>query len=513
MKVLILAAGSREHRLAQETTDTWVLQPLGDHAIIDYVVQLAEAIVPPEDICIVTSALNDDIMHHLSRQAGHDRFQYVVQSDARGTGNAVLQARGSLADYDGPVLILYGDTPLLRQSSVRGLVTRHRLKQSAFTLLSATAGGSRPYGRIHRDDHGRIVDIIEAGDDTQRPEDALVDVAQQDGPQPSSPGDEANLIELNIGAYVVETRVLWPALQETALSAQADHRLTDVVSRLASAGEIIECYRALDSDEIQGINTPAELERASFILQKRQLRPQRSEEHNLIRFGTGGWRARIGEGFTLDNVRRLCQALANQVTRQGREADGVLIGYDRRFLGDVAAHAATEVFAGNNIPVQLLTEDVPTPLVTYATADQQFAYGLMFTASHNPAQWNGLKVFATDGSLPLDDETALIAAEANALQPGEVVKIELETALQSGMADRSRLHQRLCRCGRGADRHAGHPRRRSARGGRSHVRRGPGHAGDRAHRGALPGGRPFTAATIRSSAAARPRRIRANWPI
>ena len=53
-----------------------------------------------------------------------------------------------------------------------------------------------------------------------------------------------------------------------------------------------------------------------------------------------------------------------------------------------------------NSAIELLREAAPTPLVTYATAHNNFAYGLMFTASHNPAQWNGLKVFASDGSLP-----------------------------------------------------------------------------------------------------------------
>ncbi len=446
MKALILAAGSKEHQLAQQTTDTWVLQPLGDHAIIDYVVTLAEAVVGPEDIYIVTSALNDDIMTHLSRQPGRDLFRYVVQSEVRGTGDAVLQARGNLADYDGPLLILYGDTPLLRESSVRGLVTRHRLKQAAFTLLSAAGSHDLSYGRIQRDEQNRIVDIIETSDETEdetaivreanrvRAAGLKIDAMDPAAGQGDNLGRHRDLAELNIGAYVADASALWPVLQQTARMDESAHRLTDVVSHLAADGQRIESYQALDLDELQGINTAKELESAAFILQKRQLRPRRSEEHNVIRFGTGGWRARIGEGFTLDNVRRLCQALANQVTRSGREADGVLIGYDRRFLGDVAAHAAAEVFAGNNIPVQLLNEDVPTPLVTYATAEKQFAYGLMFTASHNPAHWNGLKVFATDGSLPLDDETILITDEANALRPNEVVKVELETALSSGMA-------------------------------------------------------------------------------
>ncbi len=100
---------------------------------------------------------------------------------------------------------------------------------------------------------------------------------------------------------------------------------------------------------MQGINTDADLAQAEFILQKRLYRPRRQEEQNLIAFGTGGWRALIGEGFTLHNVRRLSQALANEITRQSAEKRGVIIGYDRRFLSKQAAEASAEVFAGNDI--------------------------------------------------------------------------------------------------------------------------------------------------------------------
>ena len=119
---------------------------------------------------------------------------------------------------------------------------------------------------------------------------------------------------------------------------------------------------------MQGINTADDLAQAEFILQKRLFRPRRQEEENMVTFGTGGWRAIIGEGFTMHNVRRLCQALANEITRQGQEKSGVIIGYDRRFLSRQAAEASAEVFAGNNIPTMLLTEDAPTPLITCATA-------------------------------------------------------------------------------------------------------------------------------------------------
>ena len=111
----------------------------------------------------------------------------------------------------------------------------------------------------------------------------------------------------------------------------------------------MESYQLYDQDEVQGINTAEDLAHAEFILQKRLFRPRRQEEQNLVTFGTGGWRAIIGEGFTMHNVRRLCQALANEITRRGEEKRGVVIGYDRRFLSQQAAEAAAEVFAGNNI--------------------------------------------------------------------------------------------------------------------------------------------------------------------
>jgi alpha-D-glucose phosphate-specific phosphoglucomutase len=199
---------------------------------------------------------------------------------------------------------------------------------------------------------------------------------------------------------------------------------------------LVESYQTYDQDEVQGINTPEDLANAEFILQKRLFRPHRPETEDQVSFGTGGWRAVIGEGFTMHNVRRLSQALANEITRQGQEKRGVLIGYDRRFLSDRAAETAAEVFAGNNVPVTLLSEDAPTPLVTFATARLNSAYGLVFTASHNPPEWNGLKVFRGDGSLLLDEETRKITAETNRLGAAQLVKLDLDLAEEAGVVKR-----------------------------------------------------------------------------
>ena len=248
--------------------------------------------------------------------------------------------------------------------------------------------------------------------------------------------------EVNVGAYVVNAKVIAAALQNLSPSpVDGDYRLTDCVHQLIRSGLKVENYQLYDQDEVQGINSDADFERAEFILQKRLYRPRRQEEQNLIAFGTGGWRALIGEGFTLHNVRRLSQALANEITRQSVEKRGVIIGYDRRFLSKQAAEASAEVFAGNDIPAILLTEDAPTPLITYATAIKGSAYGLAFTASHNPPEWNGLKVFHGDGSLLLDHETRQIEKEANALSQNDVIKLELDLALEAGIVEKRDLHQ------------------------------------------------------------------------
>jgi phosphomannomutase len=243
--------------------------------------------------------------------------------------------------------------------------------------------------------------------------------------------------ELNVGAYVVRAEDIFAALQALPASpVDGRYHLTDSVHRLIRSGLRVESYQIYDQGEVLGINTTEDLEQAEFELQKRLYRPRRHEEQNLVTFGTGGWRAIIGEGFTLHNVRRLSQALANEIARQGWEKRGVLIGFDRRFLSDGAAEAAAEVFAGNNIRTTLLPEDAPTPLITYATAMEDAAYGLAFTASHNPPEWNGLKVFRGDGSLLLDDETAQIEAETSGLATSDVVKIDLDLALEAGIVAR-----------------------------------------------------------------------------
>jgi alpha-D-glucose phosphate-specific phosphoglucomutase len=389
LKAAVLAAG-----------DSILLQPLGERSVVQCVLENALGVVPAEDICVVIGGSGEQVRAHLG-----EKYRYVVQEQPLGTGDAVRHVLRALGEFHGDLLVLYGDTPLFRPASIRGLLNRHVLRKADATLLTAVVDRPLPYGRIIRDAAGNIVDIIEDAE----------------------AGERVRAIrELNVGAYV---------MRADAISREVA-RLTDCVHDLIRSGLRVESYQIYDPDEVQGINNPDDLAQAELILRKRLYRPHREEQQNLVRFGTGGWRAVIGEGFTMHNVRRLCQALANEITRRGEEKRGVVVGYDRRFLSRQAGEAAAEVFAGNNIATILLPEPAPTPLVTYATAKRHSAYGLVFTASHNPPEWNGLKVFRGDGSLLLDGETRQIEAETNALLPERVIRLDLDLALAAGVVER-----------------------------------------------------------------------------
>ncbi len=408
LKAVILAAGKDA---ITGDGQPLVLKKLGENSILQYVVQNALQVAGPADTYVVVGYRQQEVRDHLGT-----KFHYVVQEKPLGTGDAVRKVCDTLPEFDGNLLILYGDTPLFRPASILGLLNRHRLKQAHLTLLTAVVDRALPYGRIIRNAGGKIIDIIE---DTE-----------------ASPEVRA-IREINVGAYVVNAKVISGALQKLSPSpVDGDYRLTDCVHQLIRSGLTVENYQLYDPDEVQGINSDEDFVHAEFILEKRLYRPRRQEEQNLIAFGTGGWRALIGEGFTLHNVRRLSQALSNEITRQALEKRGVIIGYDRRFLSKQAAEASAEVFAGNDIPTIVLTEDAPTPLITYATAIKDSAYGLAFTASHNPPEWNGLKVFRGDGSLLLDDETRQIEREANSLSQNDVIKLELDLALEAGIVQK-----------------------------------------------------------------------------
>ena len=117
----------------------------------------------------------------------------------------------------------------------------------------------------------------------------------------------------------------------------------------------------------------------------------------MITFGTGGWRAVIGDEFTKANLRLLAAALADKMLEENAADHGIVIGYDRRFLSKESMRWMAEVFAAKQIRTYLINKACPTPLAMFYTLEHDLPYGMMVTASHNPAIYNGVKVFTAGG--------------------------------------------------------------------------------------------------------------------
>jgi len=201
LKAVILAAGREAITVDGRPT---VLQTLGDRSILDCVLENALQVVLPENIYVVVGYRQEEVKAHLG-----PNFNYVLQDRPLGTGHAVLQVSSLLEDFHGNLLILYGDTPLFRPVSIRGLLNRHRLREAHLTLLTAVVDRPLPYGRIIRDAGGQIMDIIEETE--------------------ASP-EVREIRELNVGAYVVDSAAISSALKSLSPSpVDGEYRLTDPV--------------------------------------------------------------------------------------------------------------------------------------------------------------------------------------------------------------------------------------------------------------------------------------------
>ena len=154
---------------------------------------------------------------------------------------------------------------------------------------------------------------------------------------------------------------------------------------------------------------------------------------SAIKFGTSGWRGILAEDFTFANARLLCQAIAAYLKQVNLAARGVIIGYDTRFRSEAFAVAAAEVMAGNGIVSYCTNRDCPTPVVSFATRDGHHAGGLNITASHNPAEWNGLKFSPASGGPAPEEVTKPIETIANQLTLAEVKRLPLDQARQNGL--------------------------------------------------------------------------------
>ncbi len=155
-----------------------------------------------------------------------------------------------------------------------------------------------------------------------------------------------------------------------------------------------------------------------------------------IRFGTDGWRAVIADDYTFDNVRIVAQATADYLKLHNLTSR-VVVGYDTRFLSGSFAGAVAEVMAANDIPVALTSSFVPTPGLSFAVRELEAGGGIMITASHNPARWNGFKVKSNQGGTASPEATAEIEeAIPGIVEASRVQHLSLGEAEAGGIVER-----------------------------------------------------------------------------
>jgi bifunctional UDP-N-acetylglucosamine pyrophosphorylase/glucosamine-1-phosphate N-acetyltransferase len=170
---------------------------------------------------------------------------WVLQSEQRGTGHAVMMAGPALEDFEGTLLVVCGDTPLLRAATLEALLARHREEAAAVTVLTTRVPDPTGYGRMVRDAQGRVMGIVEERD--------------------ASP-EQKQIDEINSAVYAFEYPALEVALSRlSAHNAQGEYYLTDTVRLLLEAGHKVAAWCAPDYRELLGINTLDQLREAERI--------------------------------------------------------------------------------------------------------------------------------------------------------------------------------------------------------------------------------------------------------
>jgi bifunctional UDP-N-acetylglucosamine pyrophosphorylase/glucosamine-1-phosphate N-acetyltransferase len=239
----VVLAGGLGTRMRSETPKPF--HPLLGRRLVDWVVEAVRSL-DPDRLVVVTAPAEAELF---------DGLEVAIQEKPLGTGDAVMAARRSLGGHESDMLVLAGDTPLLRPETLHGLLDAHLSSDAAATLLTFTRDDPGSYGRIVRGDDGAIQAIVEATDLSN---------------------DEETITELNSSIYVFDAGQLWPALERIdPANAQGELYLTDAVRLLVEKGARVSSYAA-EPGEAEGVNTRVELAAAAA-----ELRTRINEEHML----------------------------------------------------------------------------------------------------------------------------------------------------------------------------------------------------------------------------------------
>lgn len=216
------------------------------HPMIHYVVDLAYEMRMDRIITIV--GWQKELVTEFLR-GEHPGVEVAVQQEQKGTGHAVMQTESLLRDFDGDVVVLSGDVPLLQASSMNALIDHHHKTRAIASILTAEFSDPTGYGRIVRNDDGSVERIVEHKDASDA---------------------EKKICEINSGIYVFDRAPLFEALSKiTPANVQNEYYLTDVFRIFSGSHRPVSALLAEQPDEIHGVNTFEQLQSATEILSRR----------------------------------------------------------------------------------------------------------------------------------------------------------------------------------------------------------------------------------------------------
>src|SRR6185295_1080718 len=245
LHVVILAAG-KGTRMKSDLPK--VLHNLAGRPLIEHVLRTVDQLGAASTVLVVGHGA-DQVRSTL---ANRPNLQFVVQSPQLGTGHALMQAEPLLAGKAGTVLLLYADVPLLQAGTLRRLVESHQSTRAAATVLTASLNDPYGYGRIVRDQDGRIARIVEERD---------------------ASGPERAIGEVNSGIYAFNAGPLFGALHGLATdNSQGEYYLTDLVASYRQRQLKVETMLLDTPDELRGVNSRVDLSDLGRVLRARKNR-------------------------------------------------------------------------------------------------------------------------------------------------------------------------------------------------------------------------------------------------
>ena len=232
LRVVILAAG-KGTRMNSDLPK--VLHKLQSKPLIDYVIDESELLNPKEIILVVGFKKESVIKHTESRI----NLKYATQIEQHGTGHAVLQTNELLKNRKGHILILYGDVPNIKASTLQPIVNDHISNNRDLTLITAEIDDPTGYGRIIRDKNGNLLKIVEEKDCSD---------------------DEKKIKEWNPGIYIFKIPEVFKILNNIKTNnASKEYYLTDAIGLAQQSNMQIKAIKIENSDEVIGVNTADQL--------------------------------------------------------------------------------------------------------------------------------------------------------------------------------------------------------------------------------------------------------------